>query len=133
MVVSDISELLGCGCYVLLWRSEVVYVGQSGTPLRRIGEHSKNIKFDRVWFVPCRKGDLLDLEDHLISYLRPKVNKKTIFTNGGIEGSNREPPMDAAEAKEFISTLREIPRAPPAGFSLVAALGLKKPEAVRRL
>jgi len=129
MRVDDISGLLSCGCYVLLWRGEVAYVGQTENPMQRIGNHSRSYRFDRVWFVPCRAEDLLDLEDHLIYHLRPRLNRTTRFTNGGEEGSSKPPPMSLAEAKEFIQALVEFPKAPSAGFDLVKAAGLKMSQA----
>ncbi len=120
MRIDDISGLLCCGCYVLLWRGEVAYVGQTENPMQRIGNHSRSYRFDRVWFVRCRSEDLLDLEDHLIYHLRPKQNKT---------GGERPPPMSLAEAKEFIEALTEFPKAPEPGFDLVKAAGLKMPPA----
>jgi hypothetical protein len=115
MKMHDESALLACGCYVLLWRREVDYVGQSENPFGRIGTHSRNHRFDRVWFIPCAKKDLLDLEDYLIFNLRPKRNKEV----------KRGSPMTESEAKEFIEALVEFPKA--RGFNLVKALGLKSP------
>jgi hypothetical protein len=117
MRLDDVSGLLCCGCYVLLWRGEVAYVGQTENPMQRIGNHSRSYRFDRVWFVPCRVEDLLDLEDHLIYHLRPKQNRTT---------RTERPPMSLAEAKEFILALIEFPRAPEPGFDLVKAAGLAR-------
>jgi hypothetical protein len=95
-------------------------VGQSENPLGRLGAHNRNHRFDRVWFIPCAKVDLLDLEDHLILNLRPKRNKWTYEVKRG-------PPMTESEAKGFIEALTEFPKAPSQGFSLIKAAGLKTP------
>lgn len=90
----DISKLLHCGVYALLWRGEVVYVGKSKRPLVRLYSHLRNrgrvlqkgqsgpqvhgkgIGFDGVWFAPCMLGQLDVLEVHLIRKYLPKFNTK---------------------------------------------------------
>jgi excinuclease UvrABC nuclease subunit len=64
------------GVYLLYAGAEVVYVGQSGSMLRRVGEHiSDRMKaFDSVAFVPCLATNRLWLERLYISHFKPKHN-----------------------------------------------------------
>ena len=91
----NISKLLHCGVYTLLRKGEVVYVGKSTQPLRRIHRHvlnrgklikrtinpdagpavnGKGINFDGVWFLPCMLGQLSTLESFFIKKYMPKHN-----------------------------------------------------------
>ena len=87
----DISKLLHCGVYVLLRRGEVVYVGKSTKPLKRLVTHMRNrnreiedrvgptlngkgINFDGIWFLPCMLGQLATLELYFIRKYLPKYN-----------------------------------------------------------
>jgi predicted DNA-binding transcriptional regulator AlpA len=65
------------GIYILLFEGEIVYVGQSICPLRRLGDHSsdKGKFFDAYVHIPCRPRDLLALEGLYISKFKPKYNK----------------------------------------------------------
>jgi len=65
-----------CGVYFLLFRGQVVYVGQSKDVVARINRHiDEHLKeFDRVLYLPC-PAELLDYyEKRLIVLLRPQYN-----------------------------------------------------------
>ena len=79
-VAGDLEELglrpRICGVYFLLYRGQVVYVGQSKDVVGRINRHvDEHLKdFDRVLYIPC-PSELLDYyEKRLIVALRPKYN-----------------------------------------------------------
>lgn len=77
------------GIYFLIFEGEIVYIGQSICPLRRLGDHStdKGKFFDAYVFVPCDWRDLSRLESVYIYKYQPKYNKVGIHTRG-------EPPTD---------------------------------------
>lgn len=61
--------------YFILHGSEVVYVGQSVRPSRRIKQHKWNKKtFDHVLFLPVIAGELNVVERHWIDTIKPKFN-----------------------------------------------------------
>jgi len=92
----DISKLLHCGCYALLRKGEVIYVGKSTKPIVRLYTHCKNrgkpmgrtmtggyrgptlndkgINFDGAWFWPCMLGQLGIIETFLIRKYVPMYN-----------------------------------------------------------
>lgn len=92
----DISKLLHCGCYALLKKGEVLYVGKSKKPIIRLYTHfsnrgkvlgknlwggyrgpvanDKGVNFDGVWFWPCMLGQMSIIENHLIRKYMPKYN-----------------------------------------------------------
>lgn len=85
----DVSEILRCGVYALLYRGVVVYVGQSRRMLTRVYTHrnlwgkkrvpeviakARGINFDEVWVRPCRPDLLDELEKELIQKYRPRHN-----------------------------------------------------------
>ena len=88
----DVSHVLKAGVYLLLWKGEIVYVGQSVKPCARIATHvvqrgksrkqswgSKALpamKFDSVQIRPCMLGELDALEKELIERFQPKYNIK---------------------------------------------------------
>lgn len=94
----DVTKLMHCGVYALLRKGEVVYVGKSKEPLKRIFRHvsnrgkplgqkmfggysspvfdGKGINFDAIWFLPCMLGQLYALEVHFIKTYAPKYNTK---------------------------------------------------------
>lgn len=80
--IRDISGLveLPCGSapgvYFLVTGDEVVYVGQSVSPLNRIGTHvnQRGQLFDRVFMIPVPKPMLDAVEGALIRWLRPRLN-----------------------------------------------------------
>jgi hypothetical protein len=72
----NVSYLLHPGVYVLCYRGEAVYVGQSRRPLSRIGQHFNGyIRFDRVYFIRCECDELAELESRMIHTLMPRLNK----------------------------------------------------------
>jgi len=93
----DISKLLHCGCYALLKKGEVIYVGKSKKPMVRLYTHFSNrgkvlgqnmwggysgptlndrgVSFDGVWFWPCMLGQLGTIEMYLIRKYMPKYNQ----------------------------------------------------------
>jgi hypothetical protein len=93
----DISKLLHCGCYALLKKGEVIYVGKSKKPMVRLYTHFSNrgkvlgqnmwggysgptlndrgVNFDGVWFWPCMLGQLGTIEMYLIRKYMPKYNQ----------------------------------------------------------
>jgi len=87
------KALLHCGCYALVRKGEVVYVGMTrrlwvrlyahcnarGKPLtQKVGQNRKGngIGFDDIWVWPCMLGQLDVLEVHLIRKYTPKYNVK---------------------------------------------------------
>jgi hypothetical protein len=81
--IRDIPELMELhggaepGVYFLVKGEEVVYVGQSISPLNRIGTHTANRgkSFDRVFIVPV-PCELLDkVEGAMIRWLNPPLNR----------------------------------------------------------
>lgn len=64
------------GVYFLANGGEVVYVGQSRSPLNRIGTHvaERSKQFDRVFMVPVPRRMLDAVEGALIRWLRPRLN-----------------------------------------------------------
>jgi hypothetical protein len=59
--------------YFLCDGEEVVYVGQSRTPSRRIVDHFCNPQktFDRVYTLPIPESELIDVETAFIKHIRP--------------------------------------------------------------
>jgi hypothetical protein len=81
----DVSYLMHPGIYILCYRGEVMYVGQSIKPLSRIGNHHGNIEFDAVYFLRCPKDSqnvnifdvkrlLTEVENKFISLFEPPSN-----------------------------------------------------------
>lgn len=69
-------KLAKSGVYLLFDNDAVVYVGQSCSVLRRIGEHlsDRTKVFDSVALVPCSTDSRLWLERLYIERLRPRYN-----------------------------------------------------------
>lgn len=63
-----------CGVYFLIYKEDVVYVGQSHNIRKRLKGHS-NKNYDYVGFQVCLEKDLLQTEDYFIKILNPKYNK----------------------------------------------------------
>jgi excinuclease UvrABC nuclease subunit len=98
----DGTALIHCGVYILAWRGEVVYVGQSKKLSARINTHVysrgkhrqqrldgrivKGVVFDQVWFRACAAHELDDLELELIQRYKPRYNIK-----------GKEPPVPLSE------------------------------------
>lgn len=89
----EVSGLLHCVVYALVYRREVVYVGQSRRPLARLDAHAvgrsrvgfrKNggpkvgFRFDQVFIRPCMLAELDALETEMIAKYRPKHNQKKL-------------------------------------------------------
>jgi hypothetical protein len=68
------------GVYFLFHAGEVVYVGQSNSVLRRIGEHMSDCRkaFDSVAFIACQALNRLWLEAQYIERFRPRYNQPEI-------------------------------------------------------
>jgi hypothetical protein len=62
------------GVYLLLRSGEVVYVGQSVNPMRRVGEHLLDKRFDSFAFIPTPVDDLLSSEAAYINRFCPEYN-----------------------------------------------------------
>jgi hypothetical protein len=72
----DMTDVLGAhsGIYFLLFDEEVVYVGQSASVCRRIGQHAGVKEFNRVLFMAWPAGDLNRIERAFICALKPPYN-----------------------------------------------------------
>jgi excinuclease UvrABC nuclease subunit len=78
------------GCYLLLWKGEVVYAGKSTNVLMRLTSHRNSmarylmgkpgnervIRFDTMRFCFCSKGEIDRLEAQLIARYEPRFNVK---------------------------------------------------------
>lgn len=64
------------GIYLLMWRREVVYVGQSADVHYRIGQHRRQspFKWDAIAYVAAEKHDLSRLEAFFIARFNPRLN-----------------------------------------------------------
>lgn len=61
----------------LLWdRDEVVYVGQTFDIKTRIQAHLKDKDFNQISIIECTKEEIDEVENHNITTLKPKYNKK---------------------------------------------------------
>lgn len=65
------------GVYFLLWKGEVVYVGQSVNVDARVSLHrdEKRKRFDSAVFIPFREQELDYYESAFMNAIRPKYNK----------------------------------------------------------
>ena len=101
----EINYLLS-GIYLLIDKPFVVYVGQSITPLSRIGQHLKEgtKKFTSVKVIPCPKdkNDLIRLESMMISALKPIYNKT------GYAGDPRKVPIDEVDIDGFLEKKEDL-------------------------
>src|SRR6266567_3741345 len=85
----DISAVMRSGIYILLWKGEPVYIGQSVRLCSRVTSHvnlkgkvrksitSKAlpaIRFDAVWVMPCVLSDLDRIEKRMIERYQPRYN-----------------------------------------------------------
>ena len=97
---------LSSGIYLLIDNPFVVYVGQSITPLSRIGQHLKEgkKKFTNVKVIPCskNKNDLIRLESMMISVLKPIYNKT------GYAGDPRRVPIDEVDINGFLEKKEDL-------------------------
>lgn len=63
------------GIYFLIRRDVVVYVGQSTSPICRLGQHAFSIDFDSFMVLPCPRKHLVALEAAYIRMFKPIHNK----------------------------------------------------------
>lgn len=70
--LSDISNLLGRGVYVLIYKGEILYIGRSRCIIKRIGDHQGRIPFDCVYVKSCMDEEAE--EARLISKFKPRYN-----------------------------------------------------------
>ena len=123
---APVGALLGPGVYALLYRRQVVYIGQSRLLLKRLYEHRNNylrvrqgrsvagtpgkaILFDDIKIYPCAREDLDRIERLLIKTLNPKCNTRGVpktkeilsISVGGIELRLNDPAMIPKPANEF--------------------------------
>ena len=61
--------------YLLFYKGELVYVGQSVKPLQRIGQHQREKTFDSYRILYCAENRRLYWESKLINALRPRLNR----------------------------------------------------------
>lgn len=110
----DISAVLRCGVYALVYRGTVVYVGKSKVMVTRISTHRsawgrKNVRppgrqpirgilFDGVWVMPVAEDRLDEVEREMINRYKPRYNTRLVSAT----------PPDLAE---ILRTL--IPMLPP--------------------
>ena len=103
---TSVSDILRSGVYALVYRREVVYVGQSKNMLVRIYSHRnawgdkrrganrqmpswcpvKGILFDEIFVLPCATDKLNDLEREMIARYRPWHNIKLVPKVGTLSG-----------------------------------------------
>jgi hypothetical protein len=93
--MNQVGALLGPGVYALLYRRQVVYVGQSVLLLTRLYQHRNNylrfrkgqtvagtpgkaILFDDIRIWPCPRQDLDRIEKLLIQNYNPKCNTRGV-------------------------------------------------------
>lgn len=89
----DVSTLMGCGVYILAWKGEVVYVGQSRKLFQRITTHCTargkkkhklngrgviGLVFNQIWVRQCPLAEVDALEKELIQRYQPKYNEKHV-------------------------------------------------------
>lgn len=87
------------GVYFLCKGGGVVYVGQSVAPMQRIHTHrAEGFKdYDFVFILPCPRGDLYELEQAFIRWLKPKYNSPP--------GAGKRIPDMSREQKALLQTL----------------------------
>lgn len=75
------------GIYFLCDGPEVVYVGQALTVITRVAQHAaegvKDFDPERVFFLPCPRADLCEVEKQWIRLLRPKYNRALLPKSHG--------------------------------------------------
>lgn len=117
------------GCYLLLLRKEVVYVGQSENILMRVNVHlsemrkkrqgkrlipnalapEKRIEFDEFELIPLAMHELNYEENRLIRLHRPRFN--TLLNRVEIlPGMEKHPAFQALLAKSQEPKFRKIPK-----------------------
>ena len=106
----NVSQVLRSGIYALVYRGEVVYIGQSRAMIVRVYSHRSNARratpawmpikgvvFDEVHVMPCPLDKLDELEYDLINLYKPRGN-----TN----------------LKHRLPSTREVTLTTPSGFSV---------------
>lgn len=64
-----------CGIYFLIRKGEIVYVGKTTDVFQRLSKHRRDGKlFDAYNFMPCREGQLDELESRYIAAFLPLGN-----------------------------------------------------------
>lgn len=71
-----------CGIYFLIKGTEIVYIGQSVSVLKRIETHFSNKDFDSFSFLPCKKEMLDVVESLYIHLIEPKYNGNVFGSSG---------------------------------------------------
>ena len=120
--------------YLLMWRGDVVYVGQSRKPLSRLYTHAsaargiargrraagwladKAIRFDDVWIQPLAAADLNEVEKSLIERYQPKHNKVHKLRT---KERPKVPIELLVNGKQLVLQRKGAPRAPLAVSSFV--------------
>lgn len=74
----DVTYLLHCGVYVLMWHGAVEYVGKSQNPFMRVGQWNTRLRFDQVFFIRCEPAELVMLEWEMIQTLKPRLNRDMV-------------------------------------------------------
>lgn len=68
----SIADLVKPGVYILLLDGAIVYIGESGNVLARIGGHAKSIAFDRIlWIAEADKRERRAIESALARRFAP--------------------------------------------------------------
>lgn len=62
------------GVYFLVNGDEVVYIGQSVSPLARIGQHKDSKEYDKAFMIPVPREELDHVEGALIRLFNPVLN-----------------------------------------------------------
>jgi hypothetical protein len=63
------------GVYFLMFQSRVVYVGATHCVAKRIGDHCRNKRFDRAYFIPAELQHAFAIERTYIHKLQPVYNR----------------------------------------------------------
>lgn len=73
----ELPQSQDCGfVYFLLYKSEIVYIGQTIDLQQRISTHLKEKKFDKVLYELVAYEKMLDRERELISHYKPILNER---------------------------------------------------------
>lgn len=90
----DGTALQFAGVYLLIWKDEVVYAGQSSKLTSRISTHITQkgkarktllghralpaMRFNRIFFMPCNASDMTRIENELIAKYQPRYNIRKV-------------------------------------------------------
>jgi len=75
--------------YFLIDLNEIIYVGQSVNPIRRMSEQRRIRVFDAVYFLSCLEEDLDELEQLYIDKFKPRDNAPGRYPKG--RSKNKQP------------------------------------------